>query len=320
MRIGWTIGALALVLACSAATPRVTAVTAQQRYPWNGLVDIVVTLSGTSNEVADAGCAFAATNSATRAALSVVHVTRNGTDTRSGAFWTRRYVWDAGVDLGTVRIADIALSAEAVGGVQLWQDGPYWAECNLGASTPEGYGYYFWWGDTKGFVRNASNNGWVSAVTGASFSFTDSICPTSGKSDSQLQSEGYIDATGNLVTKYDAATAHLGAPWRMPTTAEFDALEKNCTATWTTRNGVFGRLVTGQGAFSTRNIFLPAAGFGYISYLEEPGLTGYYWSASPRSDYPHFANCLYFTSDRYYRGSYVRSYGQSVRPLREFVK
>lgn len=28
-------------------------------------------------------------------------------------------------------------------GVQLWKNGPYWAIFNLGAFTPEEYGYYF---------------------------------------------------------------------------------------------------------------------------------------------------------------------------------
>ena len=41
------------------------------------------------------------------------------------------------------------------GGVQLWENGPYWAECNVGAARPEESGYYFWWGDTVGYTRDA---------------------------------------------------------------------------------------------------------------------------------------------------------------------
>lgn len=51
--------------------------------------------------------------------------------------------------------------------------------------------------------------------------------PTYYKSNSTLQSQGYIDSTGNLVAKYDAATVYLGTPWRMPTCAEIDALINN---------------------------------------------------------------------------------------------
>lgn len=143
-----------------AAKPVATSVTARQRYPWNGKVDIVVTFSGASNDVAEAACVFAATNSATKAALAMAHVTDAGTISGSGATWTRRYVWDAAADLGEVKIADVVLAAEAatpLGGVQLWEGGPYWAECNVGATKPEEYGYYFWWGDTVGYAREGGN-------------------------------------------------------------------------------------------------------------------------------------------------------------------
>ena len=246
MKISGLFAAALAAVNLLAAEPVATSVTARQRYPWNGKVDIVVTFSGASNDVAKAGCVFAATNSTTKAALAMAHVTVKdaGTISGSGTTWTRRYVWDAAADLGEVKIADVVLAAEAatpLGGVQLWEGGPYWAECNVGATKPEEYGYYFWWGDTVGYARNASDDGWVSSRTGASFSFLFDNCSTYKKTLTQLQSAGYIDATGNLVAKYDAVTAHLGAPWRMPTDAEFAALIDNCTTTWTTRNGVYGR-------------------------------------------------------------------------------
>lgn len=171
-----------------------------------------------------------------------------------------------------------------------------------------------------GYARNARNNGWVSSRTGASFSFSGGNCPTYGKTTAQLQSAGYIDATGNLVAKYDAATAHLGTPWRMPTDAEFAALINNCTTTWTMRNGVYGRLVTGKGAFSTKSIFLPAAGFGDDSYLYGPGLYGDCWSSTPYSDDSGFAWCLSFNSGKFRRDSSGPDYGFPVRPLRGFAK
>ena len=152
--------------------------------------------------------------------------------------------------------------------------------------------------------------------TGASFSFKSGNCPTYNKTTAQLQSAGYIDGTGNLVAQYDAATAHLGAPWRMPTDAEFVALTNNCTTTWTTRNGVYGRLVTGKGAFSTKSIFLPAAGYGNDSALYSPGSGGLYWSSTPRSENSVYAWYLFFHSDFFNRYYYERYWGFPVRPLR----
>ena len=323
MKISCLFAAALAAVNLLAAEPVATSVTARQRYPWNGKVDIVVTFSGASNDVAKAGCVFAATNSTTKAALAMAHVTVKdaGTISGSGTTWTRRYVWDAAADLGEVKIADVVLAAEAatpLGGVQLWEGGPHWAECNVGATKPEEYGYYFWWGDTVGYARNASGNGWVSSRTGASFSFLFDNCSTYKKTLTQLQSAGYIDATGNLVAQYDAATAHLGAPWRMPTDAEFAALIDNCTTVWTTRNGVYGRLVTGKGAFSTKSIFLPAAGYGGGSVLKDPGSDGYYWSSTPYSEDSSYAWRLYFGSGYFVRdnNSCYRAYGFPVRPLR----
>jgi len=204
-----------------------------------------------------------------------------------------------------------------LGGVQLWENGPYWAGCNVGASKPEEYGYYFWWGDTVGYKRE--NGAWVAADGSTSnFSFSDGNTPTYGKDNSALLSAGYIDSTGNLVAAHDAATAHLGAPWRMPTMAEIEALVSNCTTTWITTNGVNGRLVTGQGAYANRSIFLPAAGHGATSGLDGPGSIGYYWSSTPDSG--SSSDALYFYSGRFYRDYYRRYYGQPVRPVRGFAQ
>jgi len=297
----------------------VTKVEAHQRYPWNGLVDIVVTIQGSADDIANAEWTFVATNCATGVAVPVVSVSQNGSDVGSTTSWTRRYIWNAAYDVGVVKIDDLALTVDVQLGVQLWETGPYWAKCNVGASKPEEYGYYFWWGDTVGYKRNTDNNGWVSVKDGTSYSFSD--CPTSDKNNSQLLSEGYIDSTGNLVVAHDAATAHLGAPWRVPTDAEFSALISNCTTTWTVRNGVYGRLVTGKGAYASKSIFLPAAGDGGDSYLYGPGTFGYFWSSSPVSGNSYDAWYLDFGPSFFYQGSYNgRCIGRSVRPLRGFAK
>ena len=286
-----------------------TAMTAQQRYPWNGLVDITVTLSGTSNDAAQVVCTFVATNSATHAVLNVFHVTGGNMIPGSGGTWTRQFVWDAAADLGEVKIADVELTVEAepnpLGGVQLWENGPYWAECNVGAIKPEERGYYFWWGDTVGYSVNTNGATWTSDSEGYwhlegvkwvssdgaemnSSPFVRSACPTARKSISQLQSAGYIDSTGNLVAAYDAARAHLGAPWRMPTYDDFADCTHKCDLIWETCNGVWGVRVTGRDAYVSRSIFLPAAGFGDDSDFCYADICcadsyGSYWSSTPRS-------------------------------------
>ena len=217
-------------------------------------------------------------------------------------------------------VVTIAEGTAQLGGVQLWENGPYWAECNVGAEKPEEYGYYFWWGDTVGYTNTGS--GWISVTDGTSILFTDSgtAASTCGKDNSALLSAGYIDSIGNLVAAHDAATAHLGVPWRMPTSDEIEALDNNCTTTWITTNGVYGRLVTGKGAYANRSIFLPAAGFGDYSHLDDPGSGGNYWSSTPYSVSSSRAGSLLFNSGYFMRVSYYRYIGQSVRPVRGFAQ
>ena len=206
-------------------------------------------------------------------------------------------------------------------GVQLWENGPYWAECNVGAAVPEESGYYFWWGDTVGYTNTGS--GWISVDDGTEFLFISSgtAGSTCYKKNEALLSAGYIDEAGNLVAACDAATAHLGSPWRMPTDADFSALVSNCTGMWTVTNGVYGLLVTGMGNYADRSIFLPAAGLGYGSDLNGPGSFGHYWSSAPYSDYSYLAWSLHFNSTSYFGRSYnFRYYGQSVRPVRGFAE
>ena len=312
-----------------------TVVTAQQRYPWNGLVDIAVTFSGASNDAAQAICTFVATNSATQAALNVSHMTGGSVVFGSGSTWTRHFVWDATADVGELKIADVSLTVEcfapmepSLGGVQLWEDGPYWAECNVGAAKPEEYGYYFWWGDAVGYKRSGSTwtDGsyyvtWVSSKGDmvSSSPFGLSTCPTYDKTTAQLQSAGYVDSEGNLVAAHDAATAHLGAPWRMPTASDFVDLQKKCDTTWETCNGVWGRRVTGKDAYASRSIFLPAAGHGDDSDLYYAGWEGSYWSSAPNSADSTYASGQYFDSDIFSVSRDARYSGNSVRPLRGYA-
>ena len=311
---------LACLASISIAAPFVTGVTAKQRYPWNGLVDITVTLSGTEEECTAAAFPFYVTNKTTRAELPIGSVKAVGAIAGAGNTWTRRFIWNATADVGCSKFGEVELTvgAQVTDGVQLWENGPYWAECNVGASQPEEAGYYFWWGDTIGYVRNSSNDGWVSADgNGVAIVFGENNYPansTTKRNNDWLKENGWIDDTGNLVAAHDAATTHLGFLWRMPTYAEFLALKNNCDVEWTSRNGVFGQLVKGRGAYAAKNIFIPAAGLGFLDYLYNFGSEGFYWCPSPNMDsYTPFLRLSSFSlngsgSDRYK--------GYPVRPVR----
>lgn len=289
-------------------------------YPWK---EVVVGYTITGRVVEDEFIRLTATDKTANKSYTVETgaSTLTGADLSEGRHLMRWKTVAEGVRFSSTNVVFSVSVVSYYGGVQLWEDGPYWAECNIGATKPEEYGYYFWWGDTVGYKRNAANNGWESVKDGSSFSFDSSSCPTYGKDNSQLRSAGYIDATGNLTAAHDAATAHLGAPWRMPTDAEFNALLNDCIPAFKTRNGVYGLLVTGTGIYASKSIFLPLAGVGNDSALNHLGSYCYNWSSTPDSDDTRYAWYADIRSLSYLdyvirQSNYYRYLGQSVRPVR----
>ena len=208
-----------------------------------------------------------------------------------------------------------------LGGVQLWENGPYWSETNVGASTATEYGYYFWWGDTVGYVRNGADNGWVShADSSVSFLFSkeNSAIATFNVCAEDMMGT-YIDSTYNLVPKHDAATAHRGLPWRMPTEAEFDELIAKCDIAWEVNvngSGVNGVRVIGKGSYSTKSIFFPAAGIGNSSKLALAGERGYCYLATHTNG--KIVKTAYLNANSVLKKSETSDlwYGRPVRPVR----
>ena len=225
-------------------------------------------------------------------------------------------------------VANVAFSAVPTDpdteGVQLWADGPYWATCNVGASKPEDYGYYFWWGDTVGY--RYLNSKWEAVASSTVIEFSSGKAPansTCNKTVDQLKAAGYLDAQNNLVSSCDAATAYLGAPWRMPTKADFDNLKGKCTTVWANNwngTGVNGCLVTGKTTgYTDKSIFLPAAAYGYGAVPGATGSYGDYWSSTPYSDSSSGWR-FDFLSTTFNVGSNYRYVGRPVRPVRGFAK
>ena len=208
--------------------------------------------------------------------------------------------------------------------VQLWEGGPYWADRNIGAEKPEDPGYYFWWGDTVGYKRDGDK--WVASDESRSnFSFNGDniLIKTVDKSISQLESEGWIEeknGTHVLTSKHDAARAHWGGNWRMPTDKEFAGLCSKCDWIRTTKNGVYGYIVRGKSNYSTKSIFLPCAGYGRGTSLGDSGSDGCYWSSVPNSGNDYCAWYLYFGSSYHRTYDDGRYYGLTVRPVQGFTK
>ena len=316
-------GAVALAGLAAGAAPTVTVDKVESAEPWTQ-VKVDYTLGGLDADL-EYKVAFDVTaRGVTRGVTNAAAKLENRAYTE--VIDTKALFGEAKAD-PKAKARVLLFAVKPQGGVQLWANGPYWAECNVGATKPEETGYYFWWGDTVGYKRNAANDGWVSSQDGTTtilFSPSDATAgQTFGKDNATLQSEGWIDASGNLTMAHDAARAHLGGTWRMPTDAEIQALIANTTTEWVTDyqgTGVAGRLVKGKDAYAEKSIFIPAAGNGYGSSLNYSGSDGYCWSSTPDAGYSGYAWDLRFVSSGFDRYGCSRYNGYSARAVRGFAE
>ncbi len=175
--------------------------------------------------------------------------------------------------------------------VQLWENGPKFAEHNVGATSATECGGYYCWGGT---YQNGVGIEW------------NEKCKTDW---------------GDLTREEDTATTLWGNNWRMPTMAELShaagGLLHECDCKWVTNynnTGVNGLLCTGKGDYAENSMFLPAAGRLDYGTLWGKGDNGHYWSSSQYDG--NNASPLFFNSYGQRDGDYAtRSIGYSVRAV-----
>lgn len=168
--------------------------------------------------------------------------------------------------------------------------GVKWADRNVGAKSPEEPGLFFSWGNVEG------------VEIGKACDFSE---------EAYAETEG-AKLKGVLAAAHDAATVNLGAPWRMPTTDEFQELCDNCDWEWMTENGYYGVRFTSK--INGKSIFFAASGNGAGSSWNSRGAYGIYWSSS--FDTSRNARYLYFDSGGVYpQNVSSRCSGFAVRPV-----
>ena len=181
-----------------------------------------------------------------------------------------------------------------------------WANMNVGASKPEGFGHYFAWGEVE--PKEVYNFSTYKYCNGSSNSLT--------KYNTNKHA-GTVDNKTQLELTDDAAYMNWGGSWRMPTDAEWTELREQCTWTWITLNRINGYSVTSK--LNGNSIFLPAAGYRGDGSLNYAGSYGYYWSSSLGGSSRYEPWLVYFDSSSVIRKDhnypYYRSGGQSVRPV-----
>ena len=214
-------------------------------------------------------------------------------------------------DEGTVGEAiDLGLSVE-------------WASWNVGASAPEEYGDYFAWAEIEpyyepgygGATAPIWREGKSSGYSWASYRWCN------GTYDSQIKycpkdKVTYWDGIGDpdglttILPEDDVALVKWGGNWRIPTLEDIQELLENCTAIWTTQNGVNGCLFTSKkSGFTDKSVFLPAVGDRYEDYISNPGTYGAYWSSDLYTVQPNGAYSLRLEES----GASIKDYGHRFR-------
>ena len=179
-----------------------------------------------------------------------------------------------------------------------FQSGVKWATCNVGATTPDGYGEHYAWGDLE---------------TKEVYSWREG-CFTYGK---ELD-----DISGN--PEYDVATVKWGEKWRMPRLQDMYELVTQCDWIWAGNGFNVVSKINGN------HIFLPAAGYmneevALTTQKEgvlDQGTWGYYWTTTPYSEEIEGAPntnkkaCFVtFSSGGYMTDQGLRVWGYSIRPV-----
>ena len=167
-----------------------------------------------------------------------------------------------------------------------------WSDINLGATTPESFGEYFAWGETKPKEQYSKDN---------YMHYDHSM-------------NQYLDIGEDISgTKYDAAHVNLGNGWRMPSNTELQELIKNCEWEWVKSGNTLGYKITGKNG---NYIFLPAGGRILYSTVSSQNEWTEYWSSSERQKYKGDA---YLLVENGYNPTVISSdkiYGVPIRPVK----
>ena len=206
--------------------------------------------------------------------------------------------------------------------------GTLWATCNVGATAPEEFGYYFAWGETQ----RKSEYSWETykfvgeeirlEEDGESFE-AHSVTKYCTDALSEYAYNGLTDNLTELQPEDDAATVHWGSNWQTPSFEQWmELLDDNyTTCEETTLFGVNGVRVKSKS--NNNSIFIPDAGHRQNTDFYSGNA---YWSRTLSTDYGDCAYALYISgsSSSPFGSSYNSSdwededryLGEPIRPVR----
>ena len=178
-----------------------------------------------------------------------------------------------------------------------------WACCDVGASTPDGKGDLFAWGETKPkSVYERENYKWITTESGP-------ILYTKYCTNPSYAFNNLADNKTTLESSDDAASVNWGGGWRMPTNEEFEELKTNCT--WTKSWQYGGGKLTGPNGNSI--VLQNQTLAGHTRFFTYGFTHICYWTSTlyttPASSWSIEQTCAYGFFPEY------RDVGMAVRPV-----
>ena len=176
--------------------------------------------------------------------------------------------------------------------------GTKWACCNVDATTPEGYGGYYAWGETEEKEHYCTHS--------YKYAYEDNEGP--GWDAETQRHYSYINIGLDISgTEYDVAHVKWGGKWCMPSFKQKKELADNCTLKNTTYHDVSGIELTSK--IYGNSIFMPNAGGRFCG-----NFAGYfsYWSSTHDPTFPTSADSFGSFTRMHTNG---RNNGYQVRPV-----
>ena len=196
-----------------------------------------------------------------------------------GTTYTQAMATKKVAGLGSIARNTIFNIDYAKNATKLWAGNILIADCNVGATSPEGNGGHYNWGMSK--VQTTAN------------------------------SNEYVTGKSSLSGDTDTATKLWGDNWRMPTRTELQTLSGLGSLT----SGAKGiGLRCTSTTYPGNSVYLPGAGYVNGGKYNSEGYGGYYWSSSPNGS--SSAINMYFNQGGLYMGyDNSRNFGCSVRAV-----
>ncbi len=179
--------------------------------------------------------------------------------------------------------------------------GTMWATCNLGATTPDGVGGTYAWGESADYGDYDTTNkkqysiyfnytkcqyGWHTykyAPLSDDPKYENRYVTKYCNNKTYWAGEGEPDMKYLLEPDDDAATIHWGGHWQTPSKAQMQELQNYTNEEWKTKNGTAGVELTS--IKNGKSIFLPATGMRTFYAKDDnsdsrngQNSTGYYWT------------------------------------------